>query len=602
MKKHAFQILSPHITDNKQLRVPQREGYEHIAKHYATTSPEREVGIILPVGCGKSGLMTIVPFATASTRVLVIAPSVRIAKQLLEKDFNSSSEELFYKKCAILEDNQQYPEVAEIRGDSSNLGDLDEADVIVTNIQQLQGMDNRWLTALPQDYFDLILVDEGHHNVAASWELLRQRFPNAKIVNVSATPVRADGQIMEGKVIYSFPVVRAIQEGYIKRLKAIVLSPASLHFVREANGVETEVDRDEVVRLGESDADFRRSILTSRETLNTIVDCSIQQLRTLREKTGEPRHKIIAAALNYRHCIQVTEAYRARNLRADYVHSKEEENTDGVLQKLKNNELDVIVQVRKLGEGFDHKWLSVAAVCSIFSNLSPFVQFVGRIMRSIEPDKLTSPNNQGIVIYHAGANVAQRWSDFKEFSEADQAYFDDLFPTEEVFDFVTDTSTQEIEPSVPQPIIEVPALEITMQTGVTLHEDELVKLTTEQRKAFELLVKEVGSEQLIKRLAFTRIQPRKQEARRAAQKALDDEVKNAITRLIGTKNIKWGGRELDTQHLGRDNFVVLKSSFDRKAAKLVGKSIGTRGEWNAEQIVKIRKELPTIIEEIAKEL
>jgi len=602
MKKHAFQILSPSISDNKNLRVPQREGYEHIAKHYATSSPEREVGVILPVGCGKSGLMTIAPFATTSERVLVIAPSVRIAKQLLDKDFNPSSDELFYKKCAILNDGQQYPEVAEIRGGSSNLGDLDEADVVVTNIQQLQGTENKWLTALPQNYFDLILVDEGHHNVATSWELLRQRFPNAKIINVSATPVRADGQIMEGKIIYSFPVVRAIQEGYIKRLKAVVLNPASLRFVREADGVETEVNRDEVVRLGESDADFRRSILTSKATLDTIVDCSIQQLNALRKRTGEPRHKIIVSALNYRHCIQITEAYRARNLRADYIHSREEENTDGILRKLENNELDVIVQVRKLGEGFDHKWLSVAAVCSIFSNLSPFVQFVGRIMRSIEPNNLASPNNQGIVIYHAGANVAQRWTDFKDFSEADQAYFDDLFPTEEVFDFTTDPSPQEIEPIAPHPIIEVPALKITTQTGVTLHEDELVELTAEQRKAYDLLVTEVGNEELIKRLTLNRIQPRKQVARRAAQKALDDEVKNAITRLMGSKNIKWGGRELDTQRLGRDNFVVLKSRFDRKAAELVEKPTGTRGEWSAEQIVKIRKELPNIIEAMAEEL
>ena len=116
----------------------------------------------------------------------------RIAKQLLDKDFNSTSEELFYKKCAVLASTDIYPEVAEIRGTSSNIADLEEADVIITNIQQLQGTGNKWLKSLPQDFFDLILVDEGHHNVAASWDLLRQGFPNARIINVSATPIRAD--------------------------------------------------------------------------------------------------------------------------------------------------------------------------------------------------------------------------------------------------------------------------------------------------------------------------------------------------------------------------------------------------------------------------
>ena len=181
MKQHAFQILSPKIADNKALRIPQREGFEHIATHFSDTSAQREVGIVLPVGCGKSGLMTIAPFATSSVRVLVIAPSVRIAKQLLDKDFNPTSDELFYKKCAVLDTGTTYPEVAEIRGTASNKADLEDADVVITNIQQLQGTDNKWLTALPNDFFDLILVDEGHHNVAASWDLLRQTFPVAKI-------------------------------------------------------------------------------------------------------------------------------------------------------------------------------------------------------------------------------------------------------------------------------------------------------------------------------------------------------------------------------------------------------------------------------------
>ena len=93
------------------------------------------------------------------------------------------------------------------------------------------------------------------------------------------------------------------------------------------------------------------------------------------------------------------------------------------MQRLENHELDVIVQVRKLNEGFDHPYLSVAAVFSIFSNLSPFVQFVGRIMRVIKQNAPGDHLNQGSVVFHAGANVAKRWEDFQEFSKADQEFF-----------------------------------------------------------------------------------------------------------------------------------------------------------------------------------
>lgn len=50
------------ILGNQQLRVPQQEGWTHIHDHFARDGAAREVGLILPVGCGKSGLIAISPF------------------------------------------------------------------------------------------------------------------------------------------------------------------------------------------------------------------------------------------------------------------------------------------------------------------------------------------------------------------------------------------------------------------------------------------------------------------------------------------------------------------------------------------------------------
>jgi superfamily II DNA or RNA helicase len=154
------------------------------------------VGIILPVGCGKSGCITIT-FAFKSKRTLVIAPGLHISSQLL-KDFDPSNQSMFYRKCKIISDNN-FPEPVEMR-DDANLSDLEEAEVVITNIQQLQGgSENKWLKDLPNDFFDLILFDEGHHSIASSFMSLKQHFPKAFIVNYSATPLRADGQLMAGK-------------------------------------------------------------------------------------------------------------------------------------------------------------------------------------------------------------------------------------------------------------------------------------------------------------------------------------------------------------------------------------------------------------------
>jgi superfamily II DNA or RNA helicase len=273
---------------------------------------------------------------------------------------------------------------------------------------------------------------------------------------------------MAGRILYSYEIYRAIQEGYVKRLKAVQLNPRTLRYVRREDGEEIEVSLDEVKRLGESEADFRRSIVTSTETLNTIVDASIRELDRLRAESGEGRLKIIASALNFEHCRQIVEAYRARGRRADYVHSREvSAANERVFDRLKNHELDVIVQVRKLGEGFDHPYLAVAAVFSIFGNLSPFVQFVGRIMRVIVQNNPGHVLNQGVVVFHAGANVARQWLDFQQYSEADQAFFDQLLPLEGL-DPADLAQEREIIPAIND------SIEVRAQTGIQMEELDLI--------------------------------------------------------------------------------------------------------------------------------
>jgi superfamily II DNA or RNA helicase len=495
---------------------------------------------------------------------------------------------------------QPYPELAEIRGTTSNISDLQDADVVVTNIQQLSGNNNRWLNALPSDFFDLIVFDEAHHNVAESWNILRRAFPNAKIINYSATPRRSDGQLMSGQIIYSFPIVRAIEEGYVKRLKAVVLNPRTLRYVRREDNQEIEVSLEEVKRLGEEDADFRRSIVTSEETLYTIVDASIRALNKIRTETGEPRHKIIASALNYHHCIQVVEAYRARGLRADYVHSLQDgaENTR-VLNQLKNHELDVIVQVRKLGEGFDHPYLSVASVFSIFKELSPFVQFVGRIMRVIDQNSPESINNQGVVVFHAGSNIARLWEDFQEYSQADQEFFDQLLPME-ALEF-GDATELEIVPR--QVIRRRNQVEIRAQEGVVVEEIPLILEDDEVKKAIQFL-KEKGVTLEDLRTAYEHIPvpTTKQRERQAARRALDETVRNETAYILRQRGVNPQGKELDRTQFTRTNFVVLKSAIDRKIYQFVGKEPASRHEFSLTELRLIKENLDKIISEAVAEV
>lgn len=587
---NPFQTQQPNIGSNRHIRTPQREAYQALVDYASNLEEtEREVGIVLPVGCGKSGTITLAPFAFRSSRTLVVAPGVPIAGQLAA-DFNPSNANMFYQKCRVLA-GAPYPEPVEIRGTTTNRADMNEAHVVITNIQQLQGEANRWLQTLSTDYFDLILFDEGHHSVAESWIILKARFPNARIVNFSATPLRADGQIMAGRVIYSYPIFRAIQEGYVKRLKAVQLNPRTLRYVRRNNTEEIEVSLAEVRRLGETDADFRRSIVTSTETLNTIVDASIRELDRLRTETDETRLKIIASALNFEHCRQIVEAYTARGRRAGYVHSREDSAVNQrVMQQLENHQLDVIVQVRKLGEGFDHPFLAVAAVFSIFSNLSPFVQFVGRIMRVIVQNAPGHIVNQGVVIFHAGANIARQWSDFQQYSEADQAYFDQLLPLEGL-DPGDPRSEREVTP-VPRAGDE---MEVKAQSEVQLEE---IHLLEEDEAAAIRLLQERGiiagdfdpTRQALQAVPTTRVAQRQ-----AMRGGLDMRVRTEAARILNQRGLNPVGRDLDRQRLGRNNLIVLKAAIDRHVNATVGRTSGQRHEFSRDELDQINAEFDNIV-------
>jgi hypothetical protein len=303
--------------------------------------------------------------------------------------------------------------------------------------------------------------------------------------------------------------------------------------------------------------------------------------------------------MNYRHCIQVCEAYRACSLRAEFVHSNEEgKANEAVLRKLENDELDVIVQVRKLGEGFDHPYLSVAAVFAVFSNLSPFVQFVGRIMRVVDQNNPSSLNNKGTVIYHAGSNIAKRWSDFQEFSQADQAYFSSLLP-EESLDFA---SADELTVT---PIGSVPStnpIHVEQQSDILIEEIPLFS-DDKARNAFEYLRSQgMTADQYKKALELEPIIPSRQAARTAGIKSINDQITIIAAGQLKKHGINGHAKDLDKLRLNRTNYELLVVTIHTNLNNRLGRKKGVRSQLNHEEIEVARGILDELAEQSIKEI
>jgi DNA repair protein RadD len=399
-----FATTPTYIRNNPALRTPQDEGHAAAVQYFAGGG--RRAGEQIPVGCGKSGLITLLPFGCAAGRVLVNAPNVTIRDQLFNA-FDASSPDCFYRKANVLADLHHGPFVAVLDAEA-NLSDLHDAHVAVTNIQQFGTNGGRWLTRVPEDFFDLIIVDEGHHNAAPSWRNVFEHFSEANVVSLTATPFRADDQPVEGDVIYRYSLREAMRRGYVKDIQASNVAPVELYFTYR--GEDRRHALEEVLHLREKDW-FSRGIALAERCNVSIVDASIQWLRHLRE--SGTRHQIIAAACSLDHARAVRSLYAERGLQAREIHSEMPRDAqERVLRDLHDGVLDVIVQVQMLGEGFDHPPLSIAAIFRPFRSLSPYVQFVGRAMRVNHQHSPGHPDNRGIIVSHVGLNLDHLWDDF----------------------------------------------------------------------------------------------------------------------------------------------------------------------------------------------
>jgi superfamily II DNA or RNA helicase len=400
------------IAGNPHLRRPQVDGHDAI-KAFFDGGGHRAVAQI-PVGCGKSGLIAILPFGLARGRTLVIAPNLPIRDQLA-RDLDVTDPGCFYRRTGVLSDLSAGPYRAVLDSDA-NQHDCADAHIVVTNIHQLAERAEGWLKKFDPDAFDLIVVDEGHHNAAPSWRKVFEAFPEAKVVSLTATPFRADGAEVEGEVVYTYRFREAMRRGYIKDIRSENVAPAELYFTYEGEARHHTLD--EVLELREEDW-FSKGVALAEECNVSIVDASIVWLRDLR--TTGTNHQLIAAACSIDHARQIRALYQERGLEADVIHSRlEPAEKDEILRRLRSGLLDVIVQVAMLGEGFDHPPLSVAAVFRPFRSLSPYIQFVGRAMRVNMQDAPGHPDNRGVVVSHIGLNIERHWADFKRL-DADDA-------------------------------------------------------------------------------------------------------------------------------------------------------------------------------------
>jgi DNA repair protein RadD len=421
-----FTGLDFNIESNMTLRDPQREAYVRVAEFFRADKNKAIVQI--PVGCGKSGLASILPLGLANGRVLIIAPNLQIKNVLYEAMDITNRPKCFWRKAGVLVDAQMTSGPLACTLDSGNITVATKSHIVITNIQQLATNVEKWLHQFKDGFFDMIIIDEAHHSAADSWKKVLEHFPRAKVIHMTATPFRSDRQEIDGELVYRYPFRSATLKGYIKRLKASYVAPSEIELSFSDERGRT-YSLDEVMELKEEDW-FSRGVALAPLCNRHIVDASLAKLDELRQ--SGTRHQLIAVACSINHAKDIRKLYVERGYSADIIHSKQDlDEQEKVLAALKNGTLDCIIQVQMLGEGFDHPHLSVAAIFRPFRSLAPYIQFVGRIMRVVVQNDPTHPDNMGHIVTHLGMNLDKRLEEFKQFERDDEAFWSKVIGGEE---------------------------------------------------------------------------------------------------------------------------------------------------------------------------
>lgn len=408
----------PHVEDNEMLRAPQKAAYASVAEHFILKEKQTHALVILPTGVGKTGLMGLLPYGISKGRVLVITPQIVIKEHVsdsLDPDYPSN----FWLKHGVFSAMSELPVLVEYDRDTTDEV-LNLANIVVVNIQKLQSrLANSLINRVPEDFFDMIIVDEAHHSTANTWIDVLHYFFRSKVVKLTGTPYRSDGKPIVGEITYNYRLSAAMANGYVKSLESFVYLPENLMLTLDDNS-EKEYSLEEIYDLGLRDAEWvSRTVAYSKSCSQSVVKRSIELLDDRLEGTELPL-KILAVACSIKHAMQIKELYEAEGYPTTIMHSDltQEEKTRAV-SDIENHRVKAIVNVAMLGEGYDHKYLSVGAIFRPFRSQLPYEQFVGRLLRVIPDEENPSvKSNIAAVVSHRELGLDKLWNHYKKEIEA----------------------------------------------------------------------------------------------------------------------------------------------------------------------------------------
>lgn len=299
--------------------------------------------LVLPTGCGKTIVFAKITEdeVRSGSRVLILAHRGELLQQAADKLERTSG-----LKCAVE------------KAEQTCLGEWYR--VTVGSVQTL--MRQKRLAQFPPDYFQTIIIDEAHHAISGSYQVILEHFAGAHVLGVTATPDRGDKQNL-GKVFdslaYEYTLPQAIHEGYLTPIRALTV-PVQIDFTH----------------VGTAAGDYKPGDIA------TALDPYLDQIAAEMAKHCADRKTVVFLPL-----VKTSQKFRdilcRHGFRAAEVNG-ESDDREQVLQDFSNGKYNVLCNSMLLTEGWDCPEVDCVVVLRSTKVRALYCQMVGRGTRLAE--------------------------------------------------------------------------------------------------------------------------------------------------------------------------------------------------------------------------
>lgn len=268
---------------------------------------------------------------------------------------------------------------------------------------------------LPQNYFDLIIIDECHRSIYGNWKKVLEYFNTARLIGLTATPVPETKAFFNNNIVVNYSLEKSIVDGVnvgarVYRIKtqetenggAIRVGDKLRQVTRYTGKVETITNRESQSYTKE---ELNRSIINPAQIkliLQTFKDAVYTEMfiEPQREANFDYLPKTLIFALNEAHANNIVKI-------AKEVFGKEDDekfvqkityssgDSDALIRSFRNDkEFRIAVTCTLVATGTDVKPLEVLIFMRDVRSEPLYIQMKGRGTRTVGDDVLrnVTPN------------------------------------------------------------------------------------------------------------------------------------------------------------------------------------------------------------------